>query len=646
MNDILLFGSPNVGKTSIFNTLTNSKEKISNFEGATVVRKSAKILNTNINLVDLPGVDSISGDTVVEEVVFNELINSEMIISVIDATNFKRNSYMLIEILELNKPVNIVINMMDLYKGKMDISQIADVYNAHIQVSTKNKLDIDKELLIIPRNNEFLLDYGNDMELAIDKISHLIQECDTKRFIAIQFLKGNQLANDHITDLEAATAIRAHLSQVISATSIVGHVFNTRRIFINELMQRTCEVEKVDNELAFLNNHFDKIALHKFWGFVTFIAIMWVVFFITFNVTFIQAIVDSILLRFSNFVETFLINSGASDLTLSFVIDGVIAGVTGAITFIPQMLILFSLLAILEGVGYFSRVTALFEDLFNKLGLSSHSLIPYITGFGCNVLSILATRTIKSEPKRIATILTSPFVSCAARLPVYIIFTDIFFTDNKALVLLFLHFLGIFVAIIISYIIDKKIYKEPNLISIHALPRYKMIEPKYFFRLVYAKLKSFIKRATKFILIGSIILWFLTHLSINGLTMDVTQSILYPICDKLSFIFTPIGITSVAVIVSLFGAFLAKELAVTSLIVSYGAASVSELAPMLQEDFTEASALAYLVFVLLYIPCLSTLAAIKAETGSYKFVFYSVTMSIAVGYLLAFVTYHIALILL
>lgn len=643
MNNILLFGSPNVGKTSIFNALTNSSEKISNFEGATVVRKSSRITDTNINLIDLPGIDSIGGDTIVEEVVFNELINGEMVISVMDATNFKRNSYMLIEILELNIPINVVINMMDLYHGTIDTAKIAQKYSVHVETASKDKKNINTHHLVVPHKNTFELDYGSDMEAAIERIITLIDVEISNRFLAIQFLKGNKLVDQFITDKQKANEIREELSQKINAKSIVGHVFNIRREFINQLMDEAFVKEDVKNEMKFLNNHFDKIALHKVWGFVLFAFIMWGVFFITFNVTFIQTIVDTILTLFAASVETFLININASEILTSFILDGVVAGVTGSITFIPQMLILFSLLAILEGIGYFSRVTALFEDLFNKLGLSSHSLIPYITGFGCNVLSILATRTIKSEPKRIATILTSPFISCSARLPVYIIFIDIFFTEHKALVLLFLHFLGIFVAVIIAYIIDRKIYKEPNSISIHALPKYKMIEAKYFFRMVFAKLKMFILRATKFILLGSIVLWLVFHISTSGFTMDMTQSIVYPIAEKLTIIFTPIGIASVTIVVTLFSSFLAKELAVTTLLVAYGASSISALAPMLQEDFNEASALAYLVFILLYIPCLSTLAAIKAETGSYKLVFYSVGLSLSVGYVLAFVTYRIAL---
>lgn len=643
MNNIVLFGSPNVGKTSIFNALTKSKEKISNFEGATVVRKSAKITDTNINLIDLPGVDSINGDTIVEEVVFNELINSEMIITVIDATNFKRNSYMLIEILELNKPTNLVINMMDIFKGEVDTSVISKYYSTHVEIASKNKKDINTQHLVVEHKNHFSLDYGQEMEEAILKIEALIDVEVNNRYIAIQYLKGNKLTEQFIANIEEAKAIKDQLASSIKAKSIAGHVFNVRREFINKVMGEAVVKEEPKNELKFLNNHFDKIALHKFWGFILFIAIMWGVFYITFNVTFIQTIVDSLLLMFATFIENILISIGAGEIFMSFILDGVVAGVSGSITFIPPMLILFSLLALLEGVGYFSRVTALFEDLFNKLGISSHSLIPYITGFGCNVLSIMATRTIKSEPKRIATILTSPFISCSARLPVYIIFISIFFPEHQALVLLFLHLLGIFVAVAIAYVIDKKIYKEKSTMSIHSLPKYKMIELKYFLRMVYAKLMMFIKRATKFILVGSIILWVVTHLSVNGFTMDQTQSMIYPIAEKLTFILTPIGITSVAITLSLFSSFLAKELAVTTLLVAYGATTITELSTGLQGDFNEASALAFLVFVLLYIPCLSTLAAIKAETGSYKFVAYSIGLSLSVGYILSFITYHIAL---
>jgi ferrous iron transport protein B len=394
--------------------------------------------------------------------------------------------------------------------------------------------------------------------------------------------------------------------------------------------------------MVIFNKYFDKIALHKFYGYFVFIAILYVVFFITFQAGFLSVPIENLITLISDIVSNFLIALNSPEWFVSFIVDGAIAGVGGIIVFLPQIIVMFALLTLLEGIGYFSRVSALFEHLFERIGLSSHSLIPYISGFGCNVFSVVSTRTIKSEPKRIATILSIPFISCSARLPVYLIFTEVFFNENQALILLFLYLTGIAVAIIVAYVIDKFVYNDRPSLTIHTLPSYKRVSLSYFTKVVYRKSLIFVKKAGVFILIGSMLLWLVSHISLSGYTSDVSESILTSISSVIAVLFVPLGFGTPEAVASLLSAFLAKELAVSSMLIMYQVSSVSELSAVVASSYNAASALSFMVFTLLYIPCLSTLAVIKSETGSIKFVIYSALMSFGIGYTVAFVVYHIA----
>lgn len=649
MKNLLLFGTPNVGKTTIFNKLTNSNERVSNFEGATLEKKIAQIKELDYELIDIPGTNTIGGKSIVDQIAFNALMNEEyeQLIDVIDVTNIKKNLYLLIDLLETNKSTTVVVNMMDIFKGKFLVERFAEIFNVNLVLTSKKEETINLNEFIQPKVNNFKIDYGIEIEAAINELENYVKDeiQVNKRFIAIQYLKNNIHTENYFSDINAVEIIRKNLeAEIVSknqARSLTGLFFIKRKQYIDRILPEFYEKEQDINELTWMNMNFDKIALHKFWGYVLFIGLMYLVFVITYQGGVLQDIVDGWVGNFSGFVESILTSINTPTVITSFIIDGAIAGVGGVLVFLPQIVIMFTLLTILEAIGYFSRITVLFENIFDKLGLSSHSMIPYISGLGCNVIGIMSTRTIKDEKKRISTILTAPFISCSARLPVYIIFVDIFFEKNKSLVLLFLYLLGIVVAIGVAFVLDRFIYKTEKEMLLINLPKYKKIERKYLVRSVRSKIKSFINNAGKFILIGTMIIWLVTNLGFTGYTQDINSSFLGIIASHIKFIFAPLGFGTTEATASLMSAFLAKELAVSSMLVLYGTSSIENLNVILQSHFDVASAMSFMVFTLLYIPCFSTLGAIYSELKQAKYVVYSVLISLGVGYGLAFITYHI-----
>lgn len=651
MSKYLLFGNPNVGKTSVFNDLTDSNEHVSNFEGVTVARKTATIVGTETELIDIPGVYSINSHSIADDVSQQALLSEEFdgIIDVLNINDLKRNLYLLIDLLETGKPVNAILNMSDLFTGTIECKKLNKIFNTNFFVANNtNYRETLKKVDKFSENN-FKLDYGTDVETAIEQLSTLLDNdlpLD-KRFYTIQYLQGDEGLIAYFSDKNEASNIKQQLIDDVKsqglAQSISGHFFKVRRNFIESNLKDTYQAKEEIDQMPFMNNTFDRFALHKYWGFLIFIGVMWLVFFLAVKGGFLQDFVDGYVSMFSDWVATSLGNLGIGDVLISFIVDGAIAGVGGVVVFLPQIILLFAMLTIFESIGYFARVNALFENLFNKIGISSSSLIPFISGFGCNVIGIMGTRTIPSEKKRIATIMASPFISCSARLPVYLIFVEIFFKDNQTVVLLFLYLLGVAVAIAVAFVIDRFVYHDNEVQTIIPLPKYKKVQVKYFVRLTWIKVKSFLTRAGTLIFIGSLGLWFLSYFGFQGYTTDISTSFVGNLGNTFSWILAPLGFGTTEAFSALVVSFLAKELAVSALIVMYGASNIDALTPILQQAFTPASALSFMVFVLLYIPCLATIGAIYSETKRIKYVITSMLLSLSVGYVLSFITYHVAL---
>ncbi len=632
-NNINLLGHPNVGKSTIFNTLTNKNARVSNFDGVTVEKSTgySKILKKE--LVDLPGMISISDHTIIGKVVLDTILNDESkdYIYVIDITNIKKSLYLLIDILEANKNVKLAYTMNDLFKGEFNKELFAELFGC-------TNLDFDNEFNQV--KSTFSLDYNEVIEDTIRKMIPFINH-DNKRFIAIQILKGvcdfDHLLSDDVYVHGIRTKLEKHIVDNKLSNSISGYLFLQRRDYINSILEKTYQKERSLNQKEMF---FDKIVLHNTLGYLVFLVVMFLVFFISFSFGFLGDYIENFILVIAGIITSGLELINAPEIIIDFMNEGFFAGIIGIFVFIPQIIILFTLLTFLEGIGYLSRVTILFENLFNKLGLSAHSIIPYLSGIGCNVLGIMATRSIKKEEHRIATILTLPFVSCAARIPIYVIFIEIFFESNKALVMTFLYFLGIIVAITVAFIITK-LYKVKSAdFNVFSLPVYRKVSFAFIYKIVKLKILMFIKSAGTLIFVGTLIIWLLSSFGMNGYTSDPSNSFLTGASEFLAIFLIPLGFGNPEAAGSLVAAFLAKELAISSMIVLYGVESISQLNVVLSSVYTPASAMSFMVFSLLYIPCLSVLGVIYSETKQKKMVVYSIVMSLTIGYVLAFVTYH------
>lgn len=651
MSRILLFGNPNVGKTSVYNSLTNSNERVSNFEGVTVEKKLSESIDGKHILIDIPGVYSLNSNSLSEKVSLDSLIKetSDSIIDVIDINDLRRNFFLLIDLLETGKPVNAILNMDDLFVGNINIESMSSKMPINIYKTNNKSYSKDLRDVFNFKENDFKIKYSKVIEDAIKIIEPLVIEHESisNRFFAIQYLKGSEDLLEYFNDKKKVKKVKENLVSKVetskSNNSLIGLFFQDRRNFIKSVLDDTYNKESTKNEGIIFNSKFDKIALHKYFGLLLFVFIMYLVFFISIQGAILQEPIEMFIGYMQGILDPLFNNLHAPIFLKALINDGIIAGVGSVLVFLPQIIVLFALLTFLEAVGYFNRVNALFEKFFNKIGLSSTSIIPYISGLGCNVLAIMSTRNIKSEPKRIATILSSPFISCSARIPVYMIFANVFFEDHKALILLFLHMLGIIVAIAYAYVVDKIIYKDNEKSDILHIPDYKQVEFRYLYKITLAKVKSFLKNAGKLILIGSILIWALSSIGIHGYTTDIDQSFLGPIASVLSITLVPLGFGTSAAFASLSMSFLAKELAVTTMVVMYQVNSVEQLQSVIHNEFTFASAISFMVFTLLYIPCLSTIGTIYAETKSKKIVTISIVSSLTIGYILSFIIYHIVL---
>lgn len=649
MKNYLLIGNPNVGKTTIYNNLTGKNEKTSNFEGVTLLKKSSEIPNTDITIIDLPGINSFSNSSLIESTVTKTLLSQEYdkIIYVADINNFSRNLYLFLDLLETKQEIILILTMKDLFKGIVHTENLEKIFNVEMFLTSK-----EKSFKLENSNNQkkyFSFDYGSIIEEAVLEISNNYDEklntnVDMK-FLALQILLGNTSIQNYFTDIEKIEEIKKSTEEKIFneglASSLQGYIFLKKREFIKKVVKENVIQEEYIGENNFFNKYADKLLLHKVGGYLVFAFVMWLVFYISFSFGFLGDYLNQIIGFVANMTSNLLINLNTPEILYSFVIDGVFAGISGVLVFLPQIIILFSLLTLLEGIGYFTRVTVLFENLFNKIGLSAHSLIPLISGLGCNVLSIMATRTIKSEPKRIATIFAAPYISCTARFPVYMIFIEVFFKINKALILLSIYFLGILVALAVAYVIDKIVYKDSSELGIVTLPKYKTVTLKYFYKSIKGKIVGFLNKAGKLIFIGTLLIWIFSNFGISGYVQDIEKSFIYIFAQKITFIFKPLGFGTPEASASLISAFFAKELAVSSMQIQYGTNSISELSSIIQSQYTVASAYSFMIFTLLYIPCISTLGAIYSETNNKKFVFYSVILSLSMGYIFAFISYQL-----
>ncbi len=664
-----LIGNPNVGKSTLFNALTGAKQHVGNWPGKTIEKKEGEFSfeGKKIQLVDLPGSYSLTAYSEEETITSNFILQEkpDVVVQIIDAQNFVRNLFMTIQLIELGTPLVIALNMADLAEisgvsiNIKELSRLLDIPVVVISARKQTGINNLLENVLKKRNTEktkIKLTYGTEVNDELNKIKNFIKSKEKigKRelnWLSLKLLEGDYRAEQNLTKkpyyFELKSLVQKSIShlQNVFGKDIITILANTRYGFIEGLARKVVNRKKIKQKIKF-SEKFDDIAINKFLGIPLFLFIIFLMFQATFKLS--EPIMGWIELLFGflgNNVSSLLTNLGFSSLFISLINDGIIGGVGGILIFIPIIGILFLLIALLEDSGYMARVAYVMDKLMHKIGLHGKAFIPLILGFGCNVPAIMATRTLETKKDRLLSILINPFISCSARLPVYVLFVGAFFTAYQGLVIFSLYLLGIIVAILAGLIFKKFLFKDLSSPFVIELPPYRWPTFKGLFIHAWEKIWLFIKKAGTVILAFSVIIWALASLP-AGVEYGSEQSWAGSLGKTVTPVFEPLGFGNWQSSVALIFGFVAKEVVVGTFGTLYGVDNIDSLVGTeslnnaLQNDFTPLSAYAFMVFVLLYVPCMAVLAVVKKETGSWKWPLFMVVYTTGIAWIVAFVVYQ------
>ncbi|MEH7348075.1 ferrous iron transport protein B [Gottfriedia acidiceleris] len=660
MLNIALIGNPNTGKTSLFNNLTGTYQYVGNWSGVTVEKKVGTIKNKLGNLIDLPGIYSLSPLSKDEAVVSHFFVNETFdgMINIVDAAQLERNLMLTLQLLEFNKSMIIGLNMVDVAKRRgisIDPSSISKILKVPVipidARSGKGTDKVNEVLATIPQSEvEFEIDYGKVIEDGIKNIMTLLPTnlSIPKRWTAIQILEGNK----EVIEFIASSYDFSKIEQVIKMTeeqlnseqgvSPSKWIYSVRKEVISNLIGSS--VEKESNEAVTLTDRIDRFVTHPILGIPIFLVTMFLMFKLTFDWLGLP-LSDALDGFLSGPVTDWLTNGlnaiNASDFIKAVILDGIVAGVGGVLVFVPQIFILFLLISFLEDFGYMSRAALVMDRSMEMVGLTGKAFIPMIIGFGCNVPGVMAARTIEQPRERLLTILLTPLMSCSARLPVYALFVGAFFAKNQAIVVFSLYILGIVVALILAKVFSSTILKGEFSLFVVELPPYRMPQGKALFRSTWDKGKGFIRKAGTFIFGGSVAIWLLSYMGPSGFGVSMDDSFLAMIGGILTPILAPLGFGTWQAGASLLTGFLAKEVVVSAMNIIYHVPNANSLQGILSTQFSALSAFSFMVFVLLYVPCLATVATIRKETGSAKWTYFSVGYALVIAYILALIIYQV-----
>lgn len=649
-------GNPNCGKTTLFNAFTGANLKVANWPGVTVerVEGSTSYKGRPIKVIDLPGIYSLTSYTI-EEIVTRRCIEDgevDVIINVVDASSLERNLYLTMQLLELKKPVILALNMMDIVEERgmeIDMHRLPEMLG-HIPVvpvSARRRTGLDVLMHAVVHHYEeepqgVVIRYDNEIEGKIKQIESILEakygEMENMRWHAVKLLEEDrEVMADHPVDV----------SHIVS-TSYEKKIINEKYDYIEEVI-RECLFNK--EEKAAATDNIDSWLTHPIWGIPIFLGIMAVVFFLTFTVgDFLKGYFEIGLEWFSTTLLSLMIQLNVSGWLISLVVDGIVAGVGGILTFLPNIFILFLALAFLEDSGYMARVAYVMNEIMGRVGLSGKAFLPMLLGFGCTVPAVMACRALASERDRRRTILITPFMSCSARLPIYVLFAEMFFPGRALLVAYSLYVIGLVMAILVAFILSKldKSGAEDTLLI--ELPEYKTPNRRTVFIYVWDKVKDYLTKAGTTIFVASIVLWFVMNFGIHGYVSDVTSSFAAVVGKALVPVLAPAGMGTWQIAVALISGLSAKEVVVSSFSVLYGISNINSAAGMSAltkslavAGFGSASAYALMVFCLLYSPCVAAVATIKRETGSWKFTLGMVAFQILVAWGAAVLVYQLGI---
>ena len=654
-----LAGNQNCGKTTLFNQLTGSNQHVGNFPGVTVDRKSGAIRNNpNTEVTDLPGIYSMSPYTS-EEIVTRQFIIGEKptgIINIVDATNIERNLYLTMQLMELDTPMVLALNMMDEMRGnggtvrinKMEamlgipVVPISAAKNEGVDELVDHALHVAK-YQERPGRMDFCgeEDHGGAVHRCIHGIIHLIEDHAKAAGIPVRFAATKLVEGDQ--RIEAALKLDQNEKEIIEHIIVqmeqergldrAAAIADMRFHFIHQLVDQTVVKPRQSKE-QLRSARIDRFLTGRYTAIPAFVGIMALVFYLTFGViglalqNLLEAGIDALTAAVDSTLTAWNVNAAVH----SLVIDGIFTGVGSVLSFLPIIVTLFFFLSLLEDTGYMARVAFVMDKLLRRIGLSGRSIVPMLIGFGCTVPGVMASRTLPSERDRKMTILLTPFMSCSAKLPIYSLFAAAFFPEHAALVMVSLYFLGIAVGILMAILLKSSVFKGEAVPFVMELPNYRLPGLKNVVQLLWEKARDFLQRAFTVIFVATIIIWFLQSFDLRlSLTADPQQSILAWLASGIAPLFAPLGFADWRVSTALITGFMAKESVVSTLTILYGssAAFAAALSP--------AEAAPLLVFCLLYTPCIAAVASVKRELGG-KWAFIMVANQCIVAWLAAFGT--------
>ena len=667
---VAIIGNPNSGKTTLFNRLTGSNQHVGNWPGVTVDRKTGHICHdgVGIDIVDLPGIYSLSPYTQ-EEIIAREFVLSDEldgILNIVDAANIERNLYLTLQLIAMGLPMVVALGFMDDVRAQgivIDCKALSERLGVPVvPISAKkgeNMHDLLDELAHGMRAPAKQPAYLHGVGAAIRRAAEQLQPLPLRRcslpFYAAKLLEGDSAMWEQMDRIQMPQAMRDEINSIAAGMQSHANLTDKEMVladalydYIEEIVRASYRRPKVRQET--LTERIDKIVLHRVWALPIFAFFMFLMFWCTFGPLGtllgdgMEYLIQSVI---SPAIRSGLTAVGTAEWLIGLICDGAIGGVGGVLSFLPQIVILFFFLSVLEDTGYLARVAFIMDTLLRRIGLSGKSFVPMLMGFGCTTPAVMAARTMENDADRRMTIMLTPFMSCGAKLPVYALVAGAIFGRHQGLVVISLYVLGILMGILAGFILKKTIFKEVSSGFVLELPTYRMPSFKGTVLNMWQKAKDFITRAGTLIFLMSVVIWLLQNFTPSlGVAKNAGESILGVIGTFIAPVFAPLGFGQWQESVALLTGLVAKEAVVSTMNVLYGAGGDSAvLTGLLGSVFTPLSAYSFLVFTLLYMPCMSAFATIKREMGGWRWAFGAAAFQTALAYLAALVIYQVGCLL-
>lgn len=687
--NVAFIGNPNCGKTTLFNAYTGANLKVANWPGVTVekIEGKMKYRGNTYKLVDLPGIYSLSSYTMEEKLSREYILGDDVdvIVDVADASSLERNLYLTLQLIELGKPVVLALNMMDIVEERgmeIDMHRLPEMLGIPVvPVSARKRSGLDilmhavehhagrphdipehhhhdmptrehfsdadavernfsSSVTLNSRHHRYAMVYSDEIEEKIDIIVAMLKrtypDMKNHRWYAIKHLEWDEeVRKEFPIDLSG-----------IADESYESRIINEKYDFIEEIIK---EVLVNKDEKSAVTDRADAIFTHSVWGVPVFLVIMALVFFLTFTIgDWLKGFFENWLESFSEGVSGILLSIGASETVKSLIVDGIIAGVGGILTFLPNIFILFLALAFLEDSGYMSRVAYVMDGIMGKLGLSGRAFIPMLLGFGCTVPAVMASRTLEDEKDRNRIIMITPFMSCSAKLPVYVMLSEIFFGKYAIFAAYSMYVIGFVVALLVAFVMSRKDKEKVRNNLLIELPEYKTPNARTIAIYVWEKVKDYLTKAGTTIFLASVVLWFVLNFGMGGMVTDMSQSFGAHMGKWLVPVMNFAGLGQWQLVLALISGVAAKEVVVSSMAVLYGIGNISSIEGMETlsgilsgSGFTALNAYSMMIFCLLYIPCIASIVTIKKETNSWKTTFVAMAMQLGLAWIISTLFYQV-----